>query len=90
MEPDDLLDQVNDNQTFLRFARELMADRAASPVATAWQNVGTYWQNDTIEDFLAGAIGWAEDTNFGISQGLQPSNPWKQFAVFLYCGKIYE
>jgi len=80
----DLLDQVNDDQTFLCFARALMADRAATSPD------GMDWQNNTIEGFLESAIAWAEDSDFGISQGLQPSNSWQQFAVFLYCGKIYE
>ncbi|XVN15726.1 hypothetical protein QZH46_07060 [Pseudomonas corrugata] len=80
MELHDLLDQVNDSQTFLRFARALMADCADS----------MDWENNTIEGFLESAIAWAESSDFGISQGLQPSNSWQQFAVFLYCGKIYE
>lgn len=83
MELHDLLDQVNDDQTFLRFARALMTDRATSPDDTGWQN-------NTIVGFLESAIAWAEDSDFGLSQGLQPSNAWQQFAVFLYCGKIYE
>lgn len=79
-----LLDQVNDDQTFLRFARALMADKATtSPDAMDWQN-------NTIEEFLESAIAWVEDSDFGISQGLQPANSWQQFTVFLYCGKIYE
>jgi hypothetical protein len=81
----DLLDLVNDDQTFLRFARALMADRAA----TASED-STDWENNTIEGFLESAIAWAETSDFGIRQGLQPSNSWQQFAVFLYCGKIYE
>lgn len=48
------------------------------------------WENGTIEAFLDGAIAWAEASNFGVDQGLQGSNPWGQFANFLYCGKIYE
>lgn len=79
-----LLHQVHDPQTFLRFARALMADK------TACSSDDTDWQNVTVEGFLESAIAWAEDSDFGISQGLPPSNPWQQFAVFLYCGKIYE
>lgn len=83
VEISDLLNQVNDEQTFLRFARALMEDGA---VATEENG----WQNSTISGFLESAIAWAEASDFGVSQGLQPSNPWRQFAVFLYCGKIYE
>lgn len=84
MDLHDLLDQVDDGQTFLRFARALAEDRAAASPE------GTDWQNDTIESFLECAVAWAEASDFGISQGLVASNPWRQFAVFLYCGKIYE
>lgn len=78
-----LLDEVNDDQTFLQFARALMEDGA---VATEENG----WQNSTISGFLDSAIAWAEASDFGVSQGLRSSNPWRQFAVFLYCGKIYE
>jgi hypothetical protein len=49
------------------------------------------WQNDTIEHFLESALAWAQDSNFGRSQGLSEDvNAWRRFAVFLFCGKIYE
>ena len=47
-------------------------------------------QNITIEPFLEAACAWAEDTDFGARQDLSGASPWKKFAVFLYCGKIYE
>lgn len=84
MDPDDLLEEVNDDQSFLRFAHALMADKAAASADS------TDWENDTIDGFLESAVAWAESSDFGIRQGLDPSNPWRQFAVFLYCGKIYE
>lgn len=84
MELHDLLKQVHDDQTFLRFSRALMADRAATPPDSV------NWQNNTIEGFLESAIAWAEVSDFGIKQGLEQSNSWYRFAVFLYCGKIYE
>ena len=74
------LDDVRDAKTFLAFARALVED----------QRVSSEWQNATLEDFLDSAIAWAEDSDFGIDQGLSSSNPWAQFATFLYCGKIYE
>jgi hypothetical protein len=74
------LDEVKDSATFLSFARAL--------AAAGTNDDG--WENTTIEAFLDGAISWAEDSDFGLSQGIAPSNPWRQFAAFLYCGKIYE
>lgn len=85
-EPYDLLELVNDEQTFLAFARALLADR----VDELAKRSSNGWENGTIEDFLEGAIAWAEASDIGLSQGLNRSNPWKRFATFLYCGKIYE
>jgi hypothetical protein len=92
----ELLEQVEDAESFLVFARALAEDRCAA-VAEERVNPGSPygpdaggWENTTIEAFLQGAIGWAEDSRFGLKQGLSPSNPWRQFASFLYCGKIYE
>jgi len=89
-------ERVNDPTSFLAFARALAADRAASVASEKPATGSPYgpeangWENTTIESFLEGAIGWAESTGFGLAQGLSPANPWRQFAVFLYCGKIYE
>ena len=94
-DPHDFLDRVHDEQSFLAFARALLADRfdalakeqAPRPYGAGGPNG---WENATIEDFLEGAIAWAEASNLGLSQGLTRSNPWRRFAMFLYCGKIYE
>lgn len=74
------MDEVKDPATFLSFARSLAANKANDDG----------WENTTKEAFLNASISWAEDSDFGLSQGIAPSNPWRQFAVFLYCGKIYE
>ncbi len=47
-------------------------------------------ENGSIESFLDAAHGWAIDSDFGKKQALDDENLWKKFAVFLYCGKIYE
>lgn len=86
VEPHDLLQLVDDEQTFLVFARALLADRF-DELAKQKSNG---WENGTIEDFLEGAIAWAEASDIGLSQGLPRSNPWRRFAAFLYGGKIYE
>lgn len=91
-----LLEDVEDVESFLVFARALAADRAASVVlekadpSSPYSSNANGWGNTTIESFLESAIAWAEASDFGLTQGLSVSNPWKQFAVFLYCGKIYE
>ena len=47
-------------------------------------------ENTTIESFLESAAAWARDSQFGQTQGLGTANPWRMFATFLDCGKIYE
>lgn len=74
------LAEVMDATTFLAFVHALAADKRAN----------NDWENTSVEAFLDAAIAWAEVNEFGIRQGLSPSNPWAQFATFLYCGKIYE
>jgi len=95
MEPHELLNAVQDKHSFLVFVKALTADRQdevakerVSP-SSPYGRGANGWENTTIEDFLESATAWAESTNFGQEQGL-PSNPWQQFAWFLYCGKIYE
>jgi hypothetical protein len=91
-----LLNNVSDQATFLVFAKQLRADRVRAVALEKSRPAPAYgpdaggWENIEIETFLGAAIAWAEDSEFGVSQGLSVSNPWKQFAVFLYCGKIYE
>ncbi|MCU7646973.1 DUF7660 family protein [Pseudomonas piscis] len=80
MDLDQALQQVVDERSFLAFVQALSADRRQA----------TDWQNDSIEDFLDSAHAWAEASAMGASQGLADASPWKRFAVFLYCGKIYE
>lgn len=96
MELDEQLDRVTDQASFLAFARALARDRAAavqaeieSPAAPYGPDAGG-WENVSIESFLESAVAWAEDSNFGLHPGLATSSPWKQFALFLYSGKIYE
>jgi hypothetical protein len=89
-------DAVHDGRTLLEFVKALIADREDEIAKESRSSSSPYgagsngWENGTIEDFLDAASRWAESTNFGRAQGLSDSNPWRQFAVFLYCGKIYE
>lgn len=95
---DDALDPdiVSDWQSFLDFVRTLAADRRACVEAeqvsasSPWGPQAGGWENVTIESFLEAAVSWAEDTKMGESQGLRDQSPWRRFATFLYCGKIYE
>ena len=92
MELHEQLELVADEASFLAFVMALADDRRrANKAGRAGLEGGEDdWENDSIEGFLESAHAWAESTNVGATQGLQNSSPWKRFAVFLYCGKIYE
>ena len=91
-EPHELLEEVKDEASFLLFVKSLITDREThegKPI----DEVGFAgdWTNNSISGFLEAAVSWAEDSNFGVRQDSElKSNKWKQFAVFLYCGKVYE
>jgi len=86
------LETVVDETTFLAFVAALEKDLRANAGGRV-DNFGRNehgWENHSIEDFLKAAHAWAEDSKFGSKQGLASESPWKKFAVFLFCGKIYE
>jgi hypothetical protein len=89
----EVLDDVCDSRTLLIFVQALIEDRKSAITAERAEPSSRYgpdaggWENTKIDTYLSAAARWAEDTNFG---ELSPDNPWKQFAVMLYCGKIYE
>jgi len=91
----DLLDpdSVIDRESFIRFVQALAADREeaerlekADPKQYQWGGAND-WQNGSISSFLECALAGSEaQDNWGSAAG--PS--WKDLAVFLYLGKIYE
>lgn len=92
MDLNDYLEAVVDEATFLVFVEALANDRrvADCKAVDAGREVQNSWQNDSIQNFLEAGHAWAQDSAFGANQGLSSASPWKKFAVFLYCGKIYE
>ncbi|BBP82620.1 hypothetical protein TUM18999_23520 [Pseudomonas tohonis] len=80
------LAEVEDAASFLAFVRALREDRLRAVAAPATGQ----WAHDTIEDFLDGALAWADDSDFGARQGLAGANPWRCAATFLLCGSLYE
>ena len=86
------LEKVTDSETFLAFAQVLLKERKEVE-GSAVDEVGFVgdWANNDISGFIEGALAWAKSSEFGVNQDPSIScNPWKQFASFLYCGKIYE
>jgi hypothetical protein len=92
MKLDKLLETVDGPESFLEFVRKLREDKMseANHPVDEFGRGASGWENHTIEDFLEAAIAWADDSSFGIEQGLRDGLSWKLFATFLYCGKIYE
>ena len=91
-EPHLLLEQEDGPESLLEFVDALIADRVASKgdsSATPGHGAAVAWENTTIESFLESAAAWARDSQFGQTQGLGTANPWRVFATFLFCGKIY-
>ena len=99
MNLNDLLEQVNSKQTFLRFARALADDfadeqekEAANP--TPWLGVvqgPNGWYNFTVNAFLEQMCTWAQQTSATTDKPMVPEQPsWKSFAEMLIMGKEYE
>ena len=92
----ELVDAVTDENSFLAFVKALRKDRELAAAAEKVSELEMFapaqrgWENSTIESFLGAACSWAEDTRFGATQDLESASSWRKFAVFLYCGKIYE
>jgi len=84
------LEAVVDESSFLAFVDALARDRRDSEDHARSGGITDRWENNSIADFLEAGHAWAQDSAFGTSQGLVNASPWKKFAVFLYCGKIYE
>jgi hypothetical protein len=86
-------DTVTDRESFFRFLEWLISDRriadekeASDPKRYKWGSAND-WQNSSIASFLESALAGAEaQDDWG--QGSTPT--WKDLAVLLYLGKIYE
>lgn len=96
MNPEDLIELVKDEKSFLEFAEALRKDRELSDAEEAKNPSNQYgptsqgWENGSIHQFLEAAIAWAEDSGFGRRVGIENVSPWRLFAQFLLAGKTYE
>ena len=93
MSPEELLDTVNDRESFVAFVRSLADERdRAEQEEKEKPNVyvvdGAYnWKNGDIASFLWACLEYFEDRPFHKPDS-EPN--WRMFANFLWCGKIYE
>lgn len=76
-----LVNEVQDEPSFLRFLLALSQDRQVST---------DEWQNDDIASFAESAVRWGAASSEGLPFYEKPDNAWKRCAQILYMGKIYE
>lgn len=89
----EILEQVKDKESFLKFVDALIEDRVKASHfekrrPSGYQLSSDDWQSVTIESYLESAARWL--TNYQWKDGNPNEMSWKRMAVFLYCGKIYE
>ena len=93
--PEELVDSVNDEQTFVQFLAALSDDwgkhveienRSPSP---PYSTGALGWENGSIGAFLDAASAYGESC---ISQGNanKSDNPWHRAAEIILAGKLYE
>lgn len=87
-------DEVHDRASFIRFVEALIEDRREAEEMERVEP-GKYrmggandWQNATISSFLECALAGSEAQDDWGTGGAGPG--WRDLAVFLYLGKIYE
>ena len=95
IKPEDLVEKVVDEKSFLQFIEALSIDweteraiEEKSP-SSPYGSGALGWENGTIGAFLeaASACGFSHLNDKGHSQD---SNPWQRAAEILLAGKFYE
>ena len=94
-ELDQLFETVHDRDSFLAFVAALAADRRTEVKEEKEHPSPPYgpgcrgWENGSIETFLEACVSCADDWG-NRPEGLPTEPSWKDFARFLYSGKVYE
>ncbi|MCP1441100.1 hypothetical protein J3D54_000232 [Pseudomonas sp. GGS8] len=93
---DELLKNVNDEQSFIDFISILAADFAEERQIEATRPSAPYsagtqgWENGTIDAFLGAASAWAAATSSTPAPQASPQNVWHRCARILLAEKLYE
>lgn len=94
--PEDLLDAVRDRDSFRFFVESLIADREKaermerdSPAYWKWGGANN-WQNNSIAAFLSAGTAYFDHHDCPHRESNSVAPTWRDFAEFLYFGKIYE
>ena len=91
-----LLDEVRDEPTFLRFIKALsddwFEDRTKEERNPSSPYVPTIngWENGTIGDYLESAHAWGKTWLDRPEENERGESPWRRAAAILYAGKYYE
>jgi len=93
MSPEELIDQVNDKESFVKFLDSFISDcqiaekmERENPEMYQWGGANN-WQNSSISCFLESASVYLMEGPHRHEGG---DLDWKDMANFLYFGKIYE
>ena len=93
--PEDLVEVVCDEESFLRFLVALSEDWELERAIEKKSPSPPYcpgalgWENGTIGAFLESASAWATDCKRG-GYVVSDANPWLRAAKILLAGKYYE
>lgn len=94
-EPDEAVESVKDEKSFVEFLFVLAANRADEVAKEREKPSAPYgpghngWENGSIEGFLEAAASWAI-ASARKPQLNEPPNPWRRVAEILLAGKFYE
>lgn len=92
----DLLDTVNDEDSFLDFLDAMAEEFAKSQAVEAkvpsppFSQGAMGWENSRIDTFLDAAIRGAEQTAKLPDWKNKDDNVWRRCAEIIYFGKVYE
>lgn len=92
----ELVERVDDEQSFIDFVAALAADRDDDKRKEQESPSSPYgpspngWKNGSIEAFLGAAAAWGESSINGLPLLPKSTNPWRRAADILHAGKFYE
>jgi hypothetical protein len=91
---DELLERVNDEQSFITFIQALGADftreRTMNEPLSPYGRGALGWENGSVDAFLEAAGAWAIDSSRQVAADVASANVWQRCASILLAGKFYE
>ncbi|MDW7691726.1 hypothetical protein R9C00_16725 [Flammeovirgaceae bacterium SG7u.111] len=91
MDLHELLEKVNSKDTFLQFVKALKDDKIdedekeKTNPSSPYSSGANGWENGTISSFLESIEAYGQD-----SEQIKEEPNWRNFALLLYAGKLYE